>query len=227
MKSIIAMLMSIGLALSAFAAEEEDDPSRFSPFLKVGIVGGGMNSADATVYDSQTPDGRQGTFEFSGSVTLLLSGGMYYNTAKYSYGLELEWQAQQFDIDAAPEPYDTFSDIQGDAYALNGIIGMNAKPGYRPYVFAGLTYNEVSLYETPGYLFYEEGVHTDDDVFGYQLGIGVRFFAPEPASTKLNMDIGVRYFQTSDLTFRTDVYSIEMENSGYLIHVGFTYNPFD
>lgn len=95
---------------------------------------------------------------------------------------------------------------------------------YKPYILAGMTYNQVSLYETPNLMLIEEGLHSDDAVVGYQLGVGIRIINPEPKYKKFNLDIGVSYFQTADLTFTTGDRSIEMQNSGYMAHLGMTYD---
>jgi opacity protein-like surface antigen len=223
MKIIFPILLLIGMGFSVFAVEEEKKPSRITPYLTAKITGGWMNSSTATIYDPPAFEG-QGTFDFSAGVTLLLGGGLRFNTQRYSYGLEVEWYSHQFDITDAPEPYNDFPYIQTDTWAFNGIIGMNKYQRYKPYILAGMTYNQASLYETPNLMFYEEGLHSDDTVVGCQLGVGIIIINPEPKYKKFNLDIGGRYFQTADLTFKTGDRSIEIQNSGYMIHFGLTYN---
>lgn len=223
MKTMIPIFILISMGLSSFATEGEEKPSWITPYITAKVAGGWMNSSTAPIHDPPVFDG-QGTFDFSWGATLIVGGGLRFNTQNYSYGLEVEWYSHQFDISGAPEPYSEFPYIKTDTWALNGIIGMDKHHFFRPYLFGGITYNQASLYETPDLIFYESGIHTDDTAVGYQLGCGIRLINPEPKYKKFNLDIGVRYFQTADLTFTTSDRSIEMQNSGYMAHFGMTYD---
>lgn len=108
-------------------------------------------------------------------------------------------------------------DFDGDI-SSSGLIG-NAyydfrmvSPSIVPYLGGGLGFADVSL-EAPG-------VDDDDVVFAYQLAAGVGFVM----NKQVTIDLGYKYFATSDPEFATNAGKREAEYKSHNLFLGARYN---
>ena len=140
-------------------------------------------------------------FALNGAVGL--DGGMYRLEAAVGY--------QTNDVDVALGGPDVDLDLSILSFMVNGYIdfGMSVSP-LEPYVMAGIGYASV---KASG-----DGDSEDDGVFAYQFGAGVGI----DATPNVMLDLGYRYFATSDVNFGGSVdLSVASHNIMAGVRVGF------
>ena len=131
-----------------------------------------------------------------------LDGGMYRLEAAVGY--------QENKVDAVWDGPDPDADLSILSFMANGYIdfGMSVSP-LEPYVMAGLGYASVEISE--------DGDSESDGVFAYQFGAGVGI----NATPNVKLDIGYRYFATTDVNFGgVDDLSIASNNIMAGVRVG-------
>jgi len=152
------------------------------------------------------------------------TGFAFMGAGGYDFGmfrLEGEFSYAYNDVDQYRENFfflSTFNAIDGaiDATSLlvNGYFDFENTSPVTPYVMGGIGFSYVELYDvvlSDGFntLFFSD---QDDTVFAYQIGAGVEF----NFNQTIAMDIGYRYFATSDLSYS----GVDVEYGGHRVLIG-------
>ncbi|CAG0988003.1 outer membrane protein [Geobacter sp.] len=201
MKRILIALAAV--AIWGIPSMSQAAPARpggyFSGFLGVNFP----RDADVSSTDFVINEEFDDRVEFDPGIA---AGG----TAGYDYGLfrlEGEISYRHGEIGAITDTLNNerFRSVDGDvgtlAFMANAFFDLHNDTPITPYVGGGIGFAVLNLNDTTGInsggdrvILYDEG---DDTVFAYQVGAGVEI-ALNPI---LSLDLGYRYFGTSEATF--------------------------
>jgi opacity protein-like surface antigen len=185
MKKLILPLLVAGCFTLPSLAQAETNPY-------VSISGGLGMMTDSTVNGAEDWVGYESGYLVNAAIGL-----------KADYGrLEAEIGYHSNDIDTWDgDPAIPGSNISIWSFMANGYFDYNMNDSeISPYIMVGLGYANVTG---------DDGSVTfDDGVFAWQAGAGVGF----KAADRVTIDVGYRYFATSDADLGSDVFSIASHN---------------
>jgi len=194
---LCCLISAVMLGSTAFAAT--------GPYLGVQVGGTWLEDADV---DYDNPFFIDDEVEFDTGFNVGLAAGYDFGMAR----LEGEVAYRQNDLDKieinfAPGDVETFSldgDVSALSFMLNGYLDIETGSPITPYLGAGLGVANVSANDVKikdpdfGNVKF---VDDDDTVFAYQFSAGIAFALNEA----LALDLGYRYFATSDPEFDTAI----------------------
>lgn len=216
MKRLLTILTTLTCLFTAVSALAE------TGFYLGGSVGGTFLS-DADVNGVRNDNGSFTEVDsdvefdpgFNAALALGYNVGTYYSHDLDTSGrLELEFGYRYNEVDRVSDPGRILRETGGDAEVLSLLV--NSYADFRinsplvPYVTAGLggaqvTYNDLGIEDN------------DDTVFAWQIGAGLSY----PVFEHLLLDLGYRYFATSDIEFEAlDGSEVETEYDSHNVSLG-------
>ena len=200
---IMKKFVSVCTALLVFFAS--------APFAKAAVTP--YVSASAGVGFLSDSDVENGGFdEIEYKAGFAVSGAVGLDADIYRLEGEIGYQVNQFDvIDGVEVPDEDEAEVAILSFMANGYIDIAAPTApLTPYLTAGAGIANVN--------FDIDDESDDDTVFAYKLGAGVAF----DASPNVKLDLGYRYFATTDVEPEDDVeVSIATHNIVAGVRVGF------
>ncbi len=176
---------SMVAALLVFLASAPLAHAAATPYVSLSAGVGFLADSDAEVDDEEFEDVIEYKTGFAVNGAVGLDGDMYRVEGALGYQAN-DWDAFiGFDLDDDAEAETSILSFMVNGYLD---IEMPAAP-VTPYLMAGAGVANVDLDI--------EGESDDDTVFAYQIGAGVGF----EVSPNVTVDIGYRYFATSDVNF--------------------------
>ena len=130
-----------------------------------------------------------GDMEYDTGYTI--GGAVGYMMEKFRLEGELSYQANDIDkVSGAGGSEPVNGDVTALTLLFNGYFDFDTGRIWTPYITGGLGYSKVEADI--------EGLSEDDNVFTYQLGVGVGFAMSET----LTLDWGYRYLGAEDFSYR-------------------------
>jgi opacity protein-like surface antigen len=206
--SLLVALASVTLLASvASAAGAPYHPMH--PYFSVHVGGTWLQDADV---DFDDPGFFKDEIEFDGGYNLGAAFGYDFGMAR----LEVELAYREADVDSIRVDFINSKgdgDFSATSLMLNGYWDLETGSPIVPYFGGGIGIANVSANKVK---FFDEGIRTryvddDDTVFAYQLAAGIAF-ALNPA---MALDLGYRYFGTSDPEFDADVQLVGNNPRGF------------
>lgn len=193
--------VSMVAAALVFFASAPIAQAAANPYVSASAGVAFLSDSDADTPIGTIKDAIEYNTGFAVNGAVGLDGGMYRLEAAIGY--------QTNDVDAAWGDPDADGDLSILSFMANGYIdfGMSVSP-LEPYVMAGLGYASVEASD--------DGDSESDGVFAYQFGAGVGI----DATPNVKLDIGYRYFATSDVSFGGPDFSIASNNIMAGVRVG-------
>jgi opacity protein-like surface antigen len=185
------------------------------PAVCLGATGwyGSVNAGVAIVPDGDIdlsiPGFGAGTGELAYDTGFTFGGAVGYMMEKFRFEGEVSYQTN--DMDSISGPGGSVS-VDGDVSALtflaNGYIDFATGGPLTPYITAGIGYSNVDAEI--------EGESEDDNLFTYQLGVGVGYAVSE----KMTLDLRYRYLGFEDYEYSDAYGSLSAEVSSHNITAG-------
>jgi opacity protein-like surface antigen len=204
----LSCLMVISISTLAYGAE--------GPYVS-------LNIGPAFAYDMDISEPSlnsiPATLDFDLDTGLTLSTSIGYDANFFRYELELLYQKNDLDTYNINSPDGSATgalngDITSLALMFNGYFDIRSFSNVVPYLTAGVGFANVEMssisLNVPGETV--NAIGDDDNVFAYQVGIGVAYNVNETVTA----DLKYRYFATADPNFSTAT----AEFSSHNIHVG-------
>lgn len=181
------------------------------PALSLAATGwyGSVNAGVAFVPDSDVDftfsDMGSGTGELSYDTGYTVGGALGYMMDQFRVEGEVSYQSSGIDIFSA---YGESESVSGDITALtflvNGYFDFATGGPWTPYITAGLGYSNVEVDSD------------DDNLFTYQLGVGIGYAMNE----KITWDLRYRYLGFEDYEYSEWGDSVSVEASSHNITLG-------
>lgn len=220
-KTILCVVLAGCMASGVRANESEDNTISGSLYISARYLNGQVNDSDATLHEPGVFEGKTNV-EFDGGSGLGIAGGVLAEEDDYFVRLELEWLMHSCDLaNTLPSTYfESANSYEQLCFNLNVITGLKVQDRLRAYVFGGIGYTEVTLPGRYGSVIVSRGDESWDSTFGYHAGAGVCVQLYD----RLYLDLGGRYYGTTDPRFGNSETWIEIPNSGYILHFGLAYH---
>lgn len=137
-----------------------------------------------------------------------LEGAVGMKMDKFRAELALGYQSSEMNEYSGQD----VNDVDASVFSVmaNGYADFEME-GFSPYVMAGLGYANIDI--SAGY--YGSSISADESAFAWQVGLGVGV----QATDVVTVDLGYRYFQTSDV----DIYSITSDIASSKLMLGMRY----
>jgi opacity protein-like surface antigen len=204
--SMLVALASVTLWFSVASAAPSDDPKH--PYLNVQV--GRTLLQDASVR-FQNPGFFNDEIEFDSGYNVSAAFG--YDYGRLRLEVELAHRRNEVNnINNLGRSFRADGDISATSLMLNGYRDFATGSRVVPYLGGGIgvanvSANKVKLFDVTGEVAY---IDDDDTVFAYHLATGVAF----TLSPTLTLDLGYRFFGTSNPQFDDDLALIGIQTNG-------------
>lgn len=218
----LALLLTIVTAAGLSAEENQKEMIQGSGYISLRHLMSQVGDTTVMIHEPGVFEGEK-TITFGQGNGFSLALGGLQEGERYFGGGEFEWLMHFSEIEQplTSSYYQHINSLDQMSLNLNGIFGVNVfQRRFRPYVFGGIGYTEVRLIGHYGPAQVDYGDDSYDDTFGYHAGVG----ATLRLYKNLYLDAGGRYYGTTDPKIGNGTIWIEIPNSGYIAHIGLTYN---
>ena len=185
------------------------------PALSLAATGwyGSANVGMALVPDSDVDVSFPGTGSFTGELSydtgFTVGGAVGYIMEKFRVEGELSYLTSDIDsISAFGFSESLDGDISALTFLVNGYIDFATGGPLTPYITAGIGYSNLEADI--------EGTSDDDNLFTYQLGVGVGYAMSE----RVTLDLRYRYLGFEDYEYSEPGESLSIEASSHNITAG-------
>ncbi len=218
---IICAVLVVSISSGVHAEQTEARLVHGNAYAAARVLNGQIDDARATLHEPGVFDGKT-TVRFGRSTGFGLAGGVLGASNNYLFGLELEWLVNSSEIEE-PLPSDYFdlaNSFEQMSFNLNAVTGIQLLGRFMPYAIGGIGYTEVTFQGRNGLATVSRGDESWDSTFGYHAGGGMQV----KLYGKFYLDLGGRYYATTDPRFGNSETWVEIPNSGYMLHIGLAYN---